>query len=114
MNSSREWPCPEPATIHVHHAPEAPSAKTICIDRILPRGEDALVAHARHQIADVLYAALPGGTIDALLAEMITRRGTMLRALLARIAGTRAEDGLPTVDRGPLAPTPIPGVWWHA
>ncbi len=108
---AEEFPCADnPRTVHVHHAdapgiePGAPKAALICIDTIQPRADyadpgayaqaarDRFVDDAR-QIADVLYGHLPGGTLDALLAEMLTRRGTQLRVPLPAANGLVYESG---------------------
>lgn len=79
------------ATIHAHRADatrtEPVPAVLIAIDLTQPvkDGPD-WAAQARamfnadaQKIADALQAALPGGTWTALLAEMLTRQGCLLR-----------------------------------
>lgn len=78
-------------TVHVHRADatrtEPVAAALITIDLTQPAhdGPDyAATAQAMfdadaQKIADALQAALPGGTWTALLAEMLTRQGCLLR-----------------------------------
>lgn len=86
------------ATVHVHRAdpvrddkPVRPAALVIDLDQPTDTySSPEAYAHAARArfttdaatIADTLFSALPGGTLDALLAEILTRRGTLLRVPL--------------------------------
>jgi hypothetical protein len=77
--------------IHVHVADPTGSkvVPPVIIHIDLPRPRDegddwADEARARHRadavaIADTLWAGLPGGTLDDLVAEMMTRRASLFR-----------------------------------
>ncbi len=71
----------QPVVIRIEHeAPETP-----------PTSDYAQQAAARFQeqgesLADALWEALPGGTIDALLGAMLTRRASLLRVRFAQEA----------------------------
>ncbi len=94
-----EFPCPDdsPRAVHVHRAepvgdapPVEPVAIMIDLDQPPAPDNASYVAAARGRfvadakaIADALYGHLPGGTLDALLAEMLVRRGSQLRVPLA-------------------------------
>ncbi len=83
-------------TVHVHRADATRSEPvppvTICIDLAQPDHNPNADGYARHtqtlfatdaaRIADALGQALPGGTLDALLAELMTRRATLFRVRL--------------------------------
>lgn len=76
--------------VHVHHADPIgdlkPTPQGILIDTALPKfGDDyaersqALFADDAKALADALQAQLPGGTLNALLAEMLSRQACLLR-----------------------------------
>lgn len=73
-----------------------PSA-TITIDAELPRDRNPREAAELHmrdarRLATVLLATLPGGTVDALMAELMTRRASQLRVPLERMQGGGLGD----------------------
>lgn len=78
------------AHVHVHHADPIddlkPTPQGILIDTALPKwGDDyaeraqVLFAADAKALADALQAQLPGGTLNALLAELFTRQACLLR-----------------------------------
>lgn len=88
------------ATVHVHRADPARTTPVpaAVIAVVLPQpthGAD-YATHAQAmfytdalKIADALQAALPGGTWTALLAEMLTRQGCLLRVPMASAEETK-------------------------
>lgn len=88
-------------TIHVHRADatrtELVPPVTIAVDLTQPTrdGADwatearAMFAADAQKIADTLQAALPGGTWTALLAEMLTRQGCLLRVPMPAVEASR-------------------------
>ena len=84
-------------TLTVHKAeavhPGAPvHSATITIDADQPTGRTPREAAELHQrdadaLATVLWATLPGATLDALLAEMLARRASLLRVPMPPVDG---------------------------
>ena len=51
----------------------------------------ALYADQGRQVAQALYDSLPGGTMDALLAELLERRASLFRVSFGRGCAVREE-----------------------
>lgn len=80
----------EPSTVNIHRAdatrdqPVPPVVIAIDLTQPVHGGgyeaeARALFADDAHRLADALYAALPGGTFDALLGELLARKACLLR-----------------------------------
>lgn len=112
-------------TVHVHRADatrtEPVAAALIAIDLTQPahdRDSDyAATAQAMFDgdakaIADVQHAALPGGTLKALMAELLTREVCLLRVPMP--GATALEDAAwrPRSPGWVERPAPV-GSWWQ-
>lgn len=78
-------------TVAIHRAQpigdSTPPPVTIVIDAVIKNPEKLQLSRAQYlsdgvRLADALFASLPGGTMDALLVELLSRRASLLAVTL--------------------------------